>query len=136
VSVDTKAVVKVGEFSRDGMTRVATKALDHDFKADARVTPVGILVPQHDDLGIFMATSKATSDCIVDCVEMWWADARLRFPEVKRITLLQDNGPENSARRTQFLKRIVDFVRFLSRHQPVWSNPRTLAMWRRRLSST
>jgi len=42
---------------------------------------------------------------------MWWADARPRFPEVKRITLLQDNGPENSARRTQFLKRMVDSVR-------------------------
>jgi hypothetical protein len=111
VSVDTKAVVKVGEFSRDGMTRVATKALDHDFNADALVTPVGILLPQHDDLRIFMATSKATSDCIVDCVEMWWADARLRFPGVKRLTLLQDNGPENSGRRTQFLKRMVDFVR-------------------------
>jgi hypothetical protein len=109
-SVDTKAVVKVGDFSRDGMTRVATKALDHDFNADARVTPVGILLPQHDDLRIFMATSKATSDCIVDCVEMWWADVRLRFPDAERITLLQDNGPENSGRRTQFLKRMVDFV--------------------------
>ena len=110
VSVDTKAVVKVGEFSREGTTRVATKALDHDFNADAQVTPVGILVPQHDDLRIFMATSKATSDCIVDCLETWWADARLRFPEVMRLTLLQDNGPENSGRRTQFLKRMVDFV--------------------------
>lgn len=109
-SVDTKAVVKVGEFSRNGTTRVATKALDHDFNADARVTPVGILLPQHDDLRIFMATSKATSDCIVDCVDMWWADVRLRFPEVERLTLLQDNGPENSGRRTQFLKRMVDFV--------------------------
>ena len=110
VSVDTKAVVKVGEFSREGTTRVATKALDHDFNAEALVTPVGILVPQHDDLRIFMAMSKATSDCIVDCFEMWWADARPQFPEVKRLTLLQDNGPENSGRRTQFLKRMVDFV--------------------------
>ena len=109
-SIDTKAVVKVGDFSRGGTTRVETEALDHDFNPDARVTPVGILLPQHDDLSIFMTTSKATSDCIVDCLETWWADVRLRFPNVRRLTLLQDNGPENSGRRTQFLKRMVDFV--------------------------
>ena len=28
-----------------------------------------------------------------------------------KLVLLQDNGPENSGRRTQFLKRMVDFVR-------------------------
>lgn len=110
VSMDTKAVVKVGEFSRGGTTRVPTRALDHDFHAEATVTPVGILMPDHDDLRIFMATSKVTSDCIADCLHTWWIATQPRFPNVKKITLLQDNGPENSGRRTQFLKRMVDFV--------------------------
>ena len=110
VSLDTKAVVKVGDFSRKGMTRVGTQALDHDFGAEETVTPVGILLPTHDNLRIFMATSKVTSDCIVDCIDTWWTDDKLCFPEVTRLTLLQDNGPENSGRRTQFLKRMVDFV--------------------------
>jgi hypothetical protein len=110
VSIDAKAVVKVGEFSRKGKTRVATQALDHDFVSDKQVTPVGILLPEHDDLSIFMATSKVTSDCIVDCLETWWVQKRFCFPRVSTLTLLQDNGPENSGRRTQFLKRIVEFT--------------------------
>jgi len=109
-SADTKAVVKVGEFSRDGTTRIPTKALDHDFRPDATVTPVGFLLPQHNDLRLYLTTSKVTSDCIADCLGQWWAEVRPHFPEVVRITLLQDNGPENSGRRTQFLKRMVDFV--------------------------
>lgn len=108
--MDTKAVVKVGEFSRDGTTRVPTRALDHDFHSDATVTPVGILIPAHDDVRFYLATSKVTSDCIVDCIESWWTDVRLKFSAVTRITLLLDNGPENSSRRTQFLKRMVEFV--------------------------
>ncbi len=102
--------MKVGEFSRGGKTRVTTNALDHDFSPEARVTPLGILLPAHDDLSIFMMSSKVTADCIVDCMDTWWADLRQRFPKVTRLTLLQDNGPENSGRRTQFLKRMIDFV--------------------------
>ena len=91
VSVDTKAVVKVGEFSRDGMTRVATKALDHDFNADARVTPVGILLPQHDDLRIFMATSARRP-------QPWVLPART-MPANKRLQQLTA-GPARYTRKS------------------------------------
>lgn len=110
MSLDTKAVVKVGEFSREGQSRIPTKALDHDYQPDAQVTPLGILLPEQQDLRIFMNTSKVTSDCIVDCIDTWWTEKRPQFPEIKKLVLLQDNGPENSGRRTQFLKRIVDFA--------------------------
>jgi hypothetical protein len=39
---------------------------------------------------------------------------RQRFPTVKTLLLNQDNGPENHSRRTQFMKRMVEFVQ---RHQ-------------------
>ena len=110
VSIDTKAVVKVGDFSRKGKTRFSTQALDHDFPTKEKVTPIGIFLPEHDDLHLFMATSKVTSDCIVDCLDAWCSKNKLRFPQTTRLTILQDNGPENSGRRTQFFKRIVDFV--------------------------
>jgi hypothetical protein len=109
VSLDTKAVVKVGEFSRRGQSRIPTKAQDHDHQPDALVTPLGILLPEHQDLHLFMSTSKVTSDCIVDCIDTWWTEMRPRFPDVKKLVFLQDNGPQNSGRRTQFLKRMVDF---------------------------
>jgi hypothetical protein len=56
ISMDAKATVKVGDFSRGGKKRVQVKAADHDFKALAKVTPVGILVPQFDELFLACVT--------------------------------------------------------------------------------
>jgi len=89
---------------------VPVRALDHDYKPDGKVTPVGLLLPQHDELSIAVCTSKVTSDCIVDTIDHWWTENKVRFPEVDTLVFLQDNGPENSGRRTQFLGRMVDFV--------------------------
>ena len=108
--MDAKATVKVGEFSRNGVSRVATQALDHDFQPDAQVTPVGIFLPQHDDLHLFAVTTKVTSDCLADCLETFWAGQRHRFPQVDTLLLNLDNGPECHSRRTQFMARIVEFV--------------------------
>ena len=108
--MDAKATVKVGEFSRDGVNRVPTQALDHDFHPEAQVTPVGILVPKHDDLHLFAVTSKVTSDCLVDCLEAFWADQRTHFPRVSTLVLNLDNGPECNSHRTQFMARIVKFT--------------------------
>jgi hypothetical protein len=51
-----------------------------------------------------------TSDFIVDMLERWWAKKRKRFPEVDTLVINQDNGPEIQSRRTQFLKRMVEFA--------------------------
>lgn len=111
VSLDAKAVVKIGEFSRNGYNRVAVAAADHDFKPDATVTPFGFLLPEYGDLFLYLGTSKITSDFILDCLEdLWKTTLRPRFPLVTTLALNMDNGPENHSRRTQFLKRIVEFV--------------------------
>jgi transposase len=111
ISIDAKAAVNVGPFSRRGQSRTGTKAADHDFKPEATLTPFGIFLPQYDDLWIYMARSKITSDFIVDRLEQWWQEVRLRFLSVKTLVINLDNGPENHSRRTQFLKRIVEFAR-------------------------
>ena len=103
-------MVKVGDFSRNGKGRVPIKALDHDYAPDAKVTPIGLLLPEHDELSIALCTSKVTSDCIVDVIEQFWSQNKARFPHIDTLVLLQDNGPENSGRRTQFLNRMVAFV--------------------------
>lgn len=110
LSMDAKASVKVGEFSRNGVSRVATAALDHDFKPDAQVTPVGILLPRHDALHLFAIIGKVTSDCLADCLEAFWAGQRQHFPQVDTLVLNLDNGPECHSRRTQFMARMVEFA--------------------------
>ena len=111
ISIDAKATVNVGPFSRRGRSRTGTKAADHDFKPEATLTPFGIFLPEHDDLWLYMACSKVTSDFIVDRLEQWWEGVRLRFLRVKTLVINLDNGPENHSRRSQFLKRIVEFAR-------------------------
>lgn len=114
LSLDAKATVKVGPFSRGGKNRVDTEASDHDFKPSATLTPYGIFLPQLDELFLYFTPSKVTSDFIVDVLESWWLAQRQRFKAVKTLLLNQDNGPENHSRRTQFMKRIVEFAQ---RHQ-------------------
>jgi transposase len=110
ISMDAKATVKVGDFSRGGKKRVRVKAADHDFRPSARVTPVGILVPQSDELDLSCVTSKVTSDCLVDVLEQWWRSVRERFEHVRTLVINLDNGPENHSHRTQFLNRLVAFA--------------------------
>jgi Rhodopirellula transposase DDE domain len=111
ISIDAKATVNIGPFSRRGKSRTKTQAADHDFKPEAKLTPFGIFLPQYDDLWLYMACSKVTSDFIVDRLEQWWREVRLRFLRVKILVINLDNGPENHSRRTQFLKRVIEFAR-------------------------
>lgn len=107
ISMDAKAVVKMGELSRNGRTRAPTVALDHDFKG-TMVTPMGFFLPQHDELYVYMVT-RSTSDCQVDCLENLWHSAKHKFPLVKTLAINMDNGPDCNSYRTQFMKRLVDF---------------------------
>ncbi len=111
VSLDAKAAVKVGPFSRGGTSRVPVAAADHDFQPAATVTPVGILLPATDELFLYGVTSTVTSDCLVDGLTRWWETVRGRFAHVTTLVIDLDNGPENHSRRTQFMYRVVAFAR-------------------------
>jgi hypothetical protein len=110
ISCDAKAAVKVGDFSRRGVSRLVVKAADHDFKPAEIVIPYGIFVPQLDELTLYLCRSKVTADCIVDCLDDWWTQTKVRFPDVRMLVINQDNGPENHSRRTQYMKRMLEFV--------------------------
>jgi hypothetical protein len=110
LSVDAKATVLLGLLSRGGYSRVTVKALDHDYRPDEKVTPVGIFLPQYNETYIFLTTSPVTSDLIVDCIHDLWVLNEERFPWVKTLVINQDNGPECHSRRTQFMKRIADLA--------------------------
>ena len=116
ISVDAKATVKVGPFSRGGKSRLATQAADHDFEPLAKVTPVGIFLPAYDELFISGVTSKVTSDCLIDRLVEWWEMVRPRFAQITTLVINLDNGPENHSRRTQFVYRMVDFAQQYGLH--------------------
>jgi Rhodopirellula transposase DDE domain len=43
-------------------------------------------------------------------LQMWWQHVRAFYGHIKRLVIYLDNGPKNSGRRTQFLKRMVQFA--------------------------
>jgi len=110
LSVDAKGTVLLGLLSRGGYSRLAVKALDHDYRPAQTVTPVGVFLPQSNETHIFLTTSPVTSDLIVDCIGQVWAINKERFPLVKTLVINQDNGPECHSRRTQFMKRITQLA--------------------------
>jgi len=110
LSLDAKASVRVGEYSRGGQTRLIVKAADHDFQPDAKLTPFGIFLPHDGELYFYFTPSKLTSDFMVDCLLDCWTSLRERFPQVKTFVLNLDNGPENHSRRTQFIQCITELV--------------------------
>lgn len=99
LSLDAKAVVKVGMSSRHGVNRIPTDAADHDHKYAGKVVPVGLFVPKLDELSIAMVTSNVTADCLVDVLDTFWKENRHRFPGVRKLLVDLDNGPENHSRR-------------------------------------
>jgi Rhodopirellula transposase DDE domain len=107
ISIDAKAPVLIGPFSRGGKSRQGTQGADHDFKPWGRLTPFGIFLPDQKDLSLFFTASKVTSDFIVDRLAQWWQLNRQQHPKVRRWLLDLDNGPENHSRRTQFIYRLV-----------------------------
>src|SRR5258708_16569 len=54
--------------------------------------------------------SYETSDVWVDGLRMWWRQVRRGHRQIKRLVIYLDNGPKNSGRRTQFLRRMVEFA--------------------------
>lgn len=71
---------------------------------------MGILLPQFDERFLACVTSKVTSDCLVDVLELWWQSVRERFEQIRTLVINLDNGPENQSHRTQFLNRLVAFA--------------------------
>ena len=108
VSMDAKAAVKLGPFSRRGRSREKVEAADHDFDSAGSVTPYSIFLPKYDELFISFGL-RITSDYIWDRVEELWPRLQAQY-NPHTLVFNQDNGPENHSGRTQFIKRAVDFA--------------------------
>ena len=114
ISMDTKAKVALGDYARGGKTRTdangqVTKGWDHDPPAKEKQVPFGILMVVAGALTLLFG-SRETSDVWADALQMWWQHVRAFYGHIKRLVIYLDNGPKNSGRRTQFLKRMVQFA--------------------------
>ncbi len=111
MSLDCKATVSLGEYSRGGKTRGDHQANDHDMGVKEKYIPCGIVDEDSGELFIEFGSSYKTSDFIVDTLESWWD--RLSGQAQRDIPFVQikvDNGSESSGVRTQFLKRMIQWV--------------------------
>ena len=111
ISVDAKAKLNIGPFSRNGKSRdhEARRAADHDMNPELKLVPYGIMDVLGGLLSIFFGTSYETSDFIVDCIEAWWDANAAKYPHIKELAINLDNGPNNSSGRTQFIRRMIEF---------------------------
>ncbi len=118
LSIDCKATVKIGEFSRGGLTRGDNQASDHDMGCKEKYVPCGIVDEESGELALTFGSSYKTSDFIVDVIEAKWeAMAEQEKAATSQLQIKMDNGPESSGRRTQFLHRMVQLADAI--HKPI-----------------
>jgi hypothetical protein len=112
LSIDTKAKIKLGEYSRGGKLRSLepVKALDHDMQQAETLVPFGILEVKQKQFNVVYGNSRETSDFIADGLEHWWRYNKKKYAHIKELQIDLDNGPEIESHRTQFIKRMVDWV--------------------------
>ena len=99
----------MGGKTRTGSDGEVTRGWDHDPPAKVKLVPFGILMVAGGALMLLFG-SHETSDAWVDALQMWWGLVKADLGHVKRLVIYLDNGPNNSGRRTQFLKRMVQFA--------------------------
>jgi hypothetical protein len=99
----------VGGKTRTDAEGEVTKGWDHDPPAKEKLVPFGVLMLATGALTLLFGLAE-TSDAWVDALQMWWLQVRASLGHVKRLVIYLDNGPKNSGRRTQFLKRMVQFA--------------------------
>src|SRR5438094_5991735 len=101
--------MSVGGKTRTDSVGEVPKGWDHDPPAKQKLVPFGILMVATGALMLVFG-SRDTSDAWVDALKLWWTQVRGGLGHVKRLVIYLDNGPKNSGRRTQFLKRMVEFA--------------------------
>ncbi len=72
LSIDCKATVNIGDYSRGGKTRGDARAADHDMGCEEKYIPFGIVDEDEGSLYLTFGSSFKTSDFIADSLMGWW----------------------------------------------------------------
>ncbi len=82
LSIDTKAVVAIGDLSRGGKSRQEEETLDHDFAPEYKLTPFGIFRPDTSETWLYFTSGSVTADFMVDRLQELW-------PGLKKTVILR-----------------------------------------------
>ena len=112
ISIDTKATVAVGDYSRGGLVAwsCGCQGAGHTMCTQEKLIPGGILEPVTGKSFLFFGTHYRPRDYLVDGFLLWWAERKHELSGLKNLTINLDNGPECNGHRSQFLLRMTAFA--------------------------
>jgi Rhodopirellula transposase DDE domain len=112
ISMDVKAKVKIGNFSRGGLSRLkeTPQTLDHDFQEDALLVPFGIYELNTDRVFLTFGNSIETADFIMDSIEKWWQERGFAEKQYDLLMIDLDNGKAVASNTRKFIDRMVSFA--------------------------
>lgn len=113
ISIDTKAKVKIGKFSRSGYSRElkAPVAMDHDQKWEEQLVPFGVYEFNTNQSYILFGNSKETSNFIGDSLEWWSQQTKINWSDYDLLMIDLDNGQSLASKTRLFQQRIVNFAK-------------------------
>ncbi len=110
ISIDDKNRKKIGNISDNGYSWFKKEALDHDTNFDCTVVPFGILDLKTNETFVYCNKYSSTASFKVDCIEDYLIKRKEKF-NINRLIIFLDNGPENSSRRTLWIKCLIGLVK-------------------------
>lgn len=106
ISIDDKNRKKIGNISDNGYSWFKRQSLDHDTNFNCTVVPFGILDLKTNETFVYCNKGSSTANFKVDCIEQYLINKKEIF-DIKRLIIFLDNGPENSSRRTLWIKCLI-----------------------------
>ncbi len=107
LSLDTKALVRIGLLSRGGKSRQAQKALDHDLEPIAKLTPL-LSIARHGGNVAEVHHRKRHGGLHGGPPASDLADTQKNGCAPHTLVINAGNGPENNTGRIQWTKRLVE----------------------------
>lgn len=107
ISIDDKNRKKIGNISDNGYSWFNRQALDHDTNFNYTIVPFGILDLKTNETFVYCNKGSSTANFKVDCIDNYLMKKKETF-NIKRLIIFLDNGPENSSRRTLWIKCLID----------------------------
>lgn len=110
-SIDDKAKKKLGNIAENGKSYANKNADDHDTSYEKIVTPFGILNLKTNKTYIYCTDNNSTAEFKADCIEERLKEELNENPNIKKLMLFLDNGPENSSSRGLWIYKLIEIAK-------------------------